>query len=97
MKACSDLCAYWKTRLHGPPAQQVALEACESTPWGYDRALTWLLCTRYAGMEAHLILRTSRTVVDDDPGVVGNLLVDRMVGATVHLVRPGQFLCWVMP
>ena len=35
-------------------------------------------------------------VVDDDPGLVGNLLVDRMVGATVHLVRPGNFLCWLM-
>ena len=56
--------------------------------WSMIRALTRLPCDRYAGLDAHLILRTSRTVVDDDPGLVGNLLVDRMVGATVHLVRP---------
>ena len=50
------------------------------------------VCTRYAGLEAHLILRTSRTVVDEDPGLVGNLLVERMCGATVHLVRPADHL-----
>lgn len=83
--------AYWETRLYAVPAQQVALGACGSSPSGYDRALTWLLCNRYAGLDAHLILRTSRAVVDDDPGLVGNLLVDRMVGATVHLVRPASY------
>lgn len=64
--------------------------------WSMTRAQSQLPCTRYAGMDAHLILRTSRTVVDDDPGLVGNLLVDRMVGATVHLVRPFQILCWLV-
>lgn len=39
---------------------------------------------RRFGLEPHLILRT-----DDpgrDPGLVGNLLVDRMVGARLHLI-----------
>lgn len=42
---------------------------------------------RYAGLGCHLILRCSRQVVDQDPGLTGNLLVDRMVGAHLHLVR----------
>ena len=35
----------------------------------------------------------ANVVVDYDSGLAGNLLVDRMVGATVHLVRPGKSLC----
>ena len=41
---------------------------------------------RYAGLECHLILRTSRALADADPGLVGNLLVERLVGATIHQV-----------
>lgn len=43
------------------------------------------------GLECHLILRTSRTRVDDDPGLVGNLLVERMAGAHVHLVSKEEY------
>ena len=32
---------------------------------------------RYLGMDCHLILRMGRAEVDRDPGLVGNLLVDR--------------------
>jgi 1-aminocyclopropane-1-carboxylate deaminase/D-cysteine desulfhydrase-like pyridoxal-dependent ACC family enzyme len=31
----------------------------------------------YLGLGCHLILRMSRTEVNQDPGLVGNLLVDR--------------------
>lgn len=37
-------------------------------------------------MEAHLVLRNSRQFVDQDPGLVGNLLVERLIGAHIHQV-----------
>ncbi len=40
---------------------------------------------RYLGLDAHLVLRTSTP--DEDPGLAGNLLVMRMLGAKLHLVR----------
>lgn len=49
---------------------------------------------RYLGLPCHLILRTSRHVVDHDPGLVGNLLVERMAGAHLHLVGDNKgFVC----
>jgi len=41
---------------------------------------------RYAGLDCHLILRNSRQGADSDPGMVGNLLIDRMTGAHIHQV-----------
>lgn len=43
------------------------------------------------GLRCHLILRTSRQALerDRDPGLTGNLLVDRLVGAHCHMVRDG--------
>jgi hypothetical protein len=41
---------------------------------------------RYAGLECHLILRNTRQAADSDPGLVGNLLIDRMTGAHIHQV-----------
>lgn len=51
-------------------------------------AVPWLTqaCLRYAGLECHLILRNAASLVDQDPGLVGNLLVERLVGAYVHQV-----------
>ena len=49
--------------------------------------LTELLrIARYAGLDCHLVLRNSRALVDEDPGLVGNLLVERLVGAHVYQV-----------
>jgi hypothetical protein len=45
------------------------------------------VAARYLGLDAHLVLRTSRALVDADPGLTGNLLVERLAGAHVHLVR----------
>jgi D-cysteine desulfhydrase len=45
------------------------------------------VASRYLGLDCHLVLRTSRALVDQDPGLVGNLLVERLAGAEVHLVR----------
>ncbi|CAI5507873.1 unnamed protein product [Closterium sp. Naga37s-1] len=49
------------------------------------------VAARLAGLEAHLILRTSRALADSDPGLEGNLLVERMVGAKVHLVTKEEY------
>lgn len=50
-----------------------------------NHARATAVAARYLGLDAHLILRTSRVLLDKDPGLVGNLLVERMVG-----VGPGQ-------
>jgi len=44
------------------------------------------VCSTYLGLPCHLILRNSRAAAESDPGLVGNLLVERLVGATVHQV-----------
>lgn len=44
---------------------------------------------RVGGLEPHIILRTSKP--GEDPGLVGNLMVDRMVGAHIHLVGETEF------
>ena len=41
---------------------------------------------RYAGLDCHLVLRGTKQGAERDPGMVGNLLVDRMVGAHIHQV-----------
>ena len=42
---------------------------------------------RELGMQPHLILRNNDTYVDKDPGMVGNLLVERLQGAQIYQVR----------
>ncbi|KAI5056642.1 hypothetical protein GOP47_0028460 [Adiantum capillus-veneris] len=49
------------------------------------------VAARYLNLDCYLILRTSRTQVDEDPGLVGNLLVERMVGAQVELVSKEEY------
>ena len=44
---------------------------------------------RRVGLTPHIILRTGSP--DADPGLVGNLMVDRMVGANIHLVSDREF------
>ena len=44
------------------------------------------------GLEAHVVLRTSKLVVeDDDPGWTGNLLVSRLSNAKIHLVTKEEY------
>lgn len=50
------------------------------------------VAARYLGLDCYLILRTSRTVVEDDPGLEGNLLVERLVGAHVSLVSKEEYV-----
>ena len=44
---------------------------------------------RRVGLEPHIVLRTDKP--DADPGLVGNLMIDRMVGAEIHLVGEAEF------
>ena len=50
------------------------------------------IAASYLGLECHLILRMSRREVDDDPGLTGNLLVERMVGAHIHKVSKEEYV-----
>ena len=44
---------------------------------------------RRVGLEPHIILRSAAP--KEDPGLCGNLMIDRMVGAEMHLVGEGEF------
>lgn len=44
---------------------------------------------RRVGLTPHIILRTANP--NADPGLVGNLMLDRMVGANIHLVSDEEF------
>ena len=49
------------------------------------------VASRYLGLDCFLILRNSRAAVDSDPGLVGNLLVERLVGASVEQVTKEEY------
>ncbi|KAG2486910.1 hypothetical protein HYH03_014409 [Edaphochlamys debaryana] len=56
-----------------------------------NHARATAVAAKYLGLDCHLILRTSRQLVDSDPGLIGNLLVERMAGATVHMVTKEEY------
>ena len=56
-----------------------------------NHARATAVAARYVGLDAHLILRTSRAIVDQDPGLVGNLLLNRLMGAHIHLVTKEEY------
>jgi D-cysteine desulfhydrase len=56
-----------------------------------NHARATAVAAKYVGLEAHLILRTSRALVDADPGLAGNLLVERLIGAKLHLVTKEEY------
>uniref|UniRef100_A0ACD5X732 Uncharacterized protein n=1 Tax=Avena sativa TaxID=4498 RepID=A0ACD5X732_AVESA len=49
------------------------------------------VASKYVNLDCYLILATSRLFVDEDPGLVGNLLVERLLGAHIDLVSKGEF------
>ncbi|AQK75314.1 putative D-cysteine desulfhydrase 1, mitochondrial isoform X2 [Zea mays] len=49
------------------------------------------VAAKYLNLDCYLILRTSKLLVDKDPGLVGNLLVERLVGAHVDLVSKEEY------
>jgi len=44
-----------------------------------------------AGLACHLVLRTRKADVDKDPGFDGNLLIERLLGAQLHLVSKEDY------
>lgn len=59
-----------------------------------NHARSTAVAARQLGLDSHLILRTREP--SEDPGLVGNLLLDRMVGASIHQVgRRSLRLCEV--
>lgn len=51
-----------------------------------NHARATAVAARYLDLPCHLILRTSRAAVEQDPLLAGNLLVERLAGATLHMV-----------
>ncbi|KAJ4973926.1 hypothetical protein NE237_007100 [Protea cynaroides] len=49
------------------------------------------VAAKYLNLDCYLILRTSKLLVDGDPGLVGNLLVERLVGAHVELISKEEY------
>ncbi|KAK6148240.1 hypothetical protein DH2020_019152 [Rehmannia glutinosa] len=49
------------------------------------------VAARYLNLDCYLILRTSKVLVDKDPGLTGNLLVERLVGAHIDLVSKEEY------
>ncbi|XP_065850335.1 bifunctional D-cysteine desulfhydrase/1-aminocyclopropane-1-carboxylate deaminase, mitochondrial [Euphorbia lathyris] len=45
----------------------------------------------YLNLDCYLILRTSKVLVDQDPGLTGNLLVERLIGANIQLVSKEEY------
>ncbi|XP_019422103.1 PREDICTED: putative D-cysteine desulfhydrase 1, mitochondrial [Lupinus angustifolius] len=49
------------------------------------------VAAKYLNLDCYLILRTSKALVDQDPGLTGNLLVERLVGAHVQLISKEEY------
>lgn len=49
------------------------------------------VAAKYLNLDCFLILRTSNLLVDRDPGLTGNLLVERLAGANVHLISKEEY------
>lgn len=49
------------------------------------------VAAKYLNLDCYLILRTSKALVDKDPGLNGNLLVERLVGAHVELISKEEY------
>ncbi|KAJ8752485.1 hypothetical protein K2173_004773 [Erythroxylum novogranatense] len=49
------------------------------------------VAAKYLNLDSYLILRTSKVLVDQDPGLTGNLLVERLVGAHVQLISKEEY------
>nr|GME16277.1 putative D-cysteine desulfhydrase 1, mitochondrial [Ipomoea batatas] len=49
------------------------------------------VAAKYLNLDCYLILRTSKVLVDKDPGLTGNLLVERLAGAHIDLVSKEEY------
>ncbi|KAF7135752.1 hypothetical protein RHSIM_Rhsim08G0124200 [Rhododendron simsii] len=56
-----------------------------------NHARATAVAAKYLDLDCYLILRTSKVLVDKDPGLIGNLLVERLVGAHIDLVSKEEY------
>ncbi|KAL1541959.1 Deoxycytidine monophosphate (dCMP) deaminase [Salvia divinorum] len=49
------------------------------------------VAAKYLNLDCYLILFTSEALIDKDPGLTGNLLVERLVGAHVDLISKEEY------
>ncbi|MBA0817631.1 hypothetical protein Gohar_021588, partial [Gossypium harknessii] len=49
------------------------------------------VAAKYLNLDSYLILRTSKLLVDKDPGLTGNLLVERFMGAHIQLISKEEY------
>lgn len=89
-------------QLSGNKVRKLEFILAEAKAQGHDSVITLggiqsnharatAVAARYLGLDAHLILRTSRALVDQDPGLNGNLMVERLMGAHMHLVTKEEY------
>ena len=86
--------------LSGNKARKLEFLLAEALAQGCDTVITCggiqsnharatAIAARQLGMDSHLLLNT--TEPDSDPGFVGNLLLNRLVGSTIHLITFEQY------
>ncbi|GIL75760.1 hypothetical protein Vretifemale_5490 [Volvox reticuliferus] len=89
-------------QMSGNKVRKLEFLMAEAVQGGYDCVVTiggiqsnharaTAVAARYLSLPCHLILRTSRQEVASDPGLVGNLLVERLAGAQLHLVTKEEY------
>eukprot|EP00899_Mesostigma_viride_P025187 jgi/Mesvir1/5853/Mv00644-RA.1 len=89
-------------QLSGNKVRKLEFLLADATAKGHDCVVTiggiqsnhcraTAVAARYTGLDSCLVLRTSKALVDSDPGLVGNLLVERMVGASIQLVTKEEY------
>jgi len=89
-------------QLSGNKIRKLEFILAQAKAGGYDSIITLggiqsnharatAVAASYIGLESHLILRTSRALVDSDPGLTGNLLVERLIGVNLHLVTKEEY------
>lgn len=89
-------------QLSGNKVRKLEFLMAEAREKGHDSVVTiggiqsnharaTAVAARYLGLECHLVLRNSRQLADADPGLCGNLLVERLVGAHVWQVTKEEY------
>ena len=90
-----------------PPVQVRKLEfiLAEAMARGHDSVVTiggiqsnhtraTAVAARYLGLPCHLVLRNAAHLVNADPGLAGNLLVERLIGAHIWQVGRVGWVGW---
>ncbi|KAL4440731.1 hypothetical protein ABPG77_000440 [Micractinium sp. CCAP 211/92] len=91
-------------QLSGNKVRKLEFLLAEAREKGHDSVITiggiqsnharaTAVAARYLGLESHLILRNSDELLEKDPGLAGNLLVERLVGAHIWQLVSSQWLC----